>query len=158
MLVRPARPEDWPAVRGLLVQLGRPEPADDRDEEAFRRVFLDYLERGDAEALVAESDGRPVGFCDLEYRTRLNFTSPQGWIPDLVVDERERGRHVGAALIARAEELGRERGCWGMTLESATWRVDAHRFYVQNDWSDSGRSFTKALSDRVWPPPPPGDA
>lgn len=139
----------------LLAQLGRPDVRGTDQEAEARRVFLSYLAREDAVALVAERDGRLVGFLDMEYRTRLNFTSPQAWIPDLVVAEDARSEGAGGELIRRAEELARERGCWGMTLESASWRERAHAFYVREGWEDTGHAFTKSLSDLPWPPPPP---
>jgi len=154
--VREATVEDWPAVAALLAALGRPEALGTPEEEDLRRVFLEYLRRDDVAALVAEEDGRVVGFCDLELRARLNFTEPQAWIPDLVVAEEFRSRGAGAALLRRAEEIARERGAWGMSLESATWRERAHSFYEREGWSYSGKSFTKPLSDRPWPPSPPG--
>lgn len=156
MRIREATPADWPDVASLLAQLGRPDVRGSADEAAGRAVFEAYLARPDAVALAAEVDGRVVGFLDMEYRTRLNFTSPQAWIPDLVVDAGSRGGGIGRALLARAEELAHERGCWGMSLESATWRERAHAFYVREGWTDAGRSFIKALTDVTWPPPPPG--
>jgi GNAT superfamily N-acetyltransferase len=155
--VRQATSRDWPAVATLLAELGRPEALGTGDEASLREVFVRYVERPDTEALVAEFDGRVVGFVDMEYRTRLNFERPQAWIPDLVVGEVDRSRGVGSALLARAEELARERGCWGMSLESATWRTDAHRFYLREGWSDSGKAFTKSVTGEPWPPAPPGE-
>jgi GNAT superfamily N-acetyltransferase len=153
-LVRRATDEDWPAVASLLAELGRPEALGTPDEADLREVYLAYLPRDDVEALVAEDDGRITGFCDLEFRTRLNFFAPQAWIPDLVVAERDRSKGAGAALLGRAEELARERGCWGMSLESATWRRRAHAFYEREGWTDTGKSFTKSLTGEPWPPPP----
>lgn len=153
--VRDAGPADWPAVAALLVELGRPDAIGGPDEAALRAVFDGYIARPDAVALVAETGGRVVGFCDLEFRARLNFAEPQAWIPDLVVTESVRGSGAGAALLAEAERRARVRGCWGMTLESASWRTGAHAFYRRVGWTDSGLSFTKPLSDRPWPPPPP---
>jgi len=152
--VREARTEDWEKVAALLADLGRPQALGTGDEPVLRQVFDRYLSRPDVVALVAEVDGAVVGFVDLEFRTRLNFEEPQAWIPDLVVAEAERSRGAGHDLLARAEELARERGCWGMTLESATWRTRAHAFYLREGWKDSGRSFTKALGDTPWPPAP----
>jgi len=153
--VREASAEDWPAVAALLAELGRPEALATPEEEELRGVFLRYLERDDVVALVAEEDGRVVGFCDLEFRSRLNFAEPQAWIPDLVVAEEARSRGAGGALIRRAEEISRERGAWGMALESATWRERAHAFYEREGWSFTGKAFSRSLSDRPWPPPPP---
>ena len=155
--VREATTEDWPAVAALLAELGRPDVRGGPDEDESRLVFERYLDRPDTNALVAVEDGRVVGFCDLEYRTRLNFTTPQAWIPDLIVTEASRSRGAGAALLTRADQLARERGCWGMSLESATWRTRAHAFYEREGWTDSAKSFSRSLSDKPWPPPAPGE-
>lgn len=155
MRVREAVAGDWPAVAALLAELGRPEALATAQEEDLRGVFLSYLERNDVVALVAVEEGRVVGFCDLEFRSRLNFSEPQAWIPDLVVTEESRSKGAGAALIRRAEAISRDRGAWGMTLESAMWRERAHEFYEREGWSYTGKSFTKPLTDRPWPPRPP---
>jgi GNAT superfamily N-acetyltransferase len=153
--IREARPEDWTAVAELLAQLGRPDVRGTAEEDAAGVVFERYLERPDAVLLVAEDDGSVVGLLDMEYRVRLNFTTPQAWIPDLVVAEDWRSGGVGRALLARAEELAREEGCWGMALESATWRERAHAFYVREGWTDAGKSFSKLLAEGLtWPPAP----
>lgn len=153
-MIREANPDDWPEVADLLAELGRPDVRGSREEEEARELFLSYLGRPDAVALVAEDGGRVVGFLDMEYRVRLNFTTPQAWIPDLIVDEGARGVGIGRALLEQAEERARERGCWSMTLESATWRERAHAFYLREGWKETGKSFSKVLADVVWPPPP----
>ncbi|MGH2547667.1 MAG: GNAT family N-acetyltransferase [Actinomycetota bacterium] len=156
MLIREARPDDWPDVAELLAQLGRPDVRTTGEEAAARQVFERYLDRADAVILVAEDGGKVVGLLDMEYRVRLNFTTPQAWIPDMVVEEDSRSAGMGRALMARAEELARERGCWGMELESATWRERAHAFYLREGWTDSGKSFSKLLAEGLtWPPTPP---
>jgi GNAT superfamily N-acetyltransferase len=156
VLIRKARPDDWPDVAELLAQLGRPDVRATGEEAAARQVFERYLERADAVILVAEDGGKVVGLLDMEYRVRLNFTTPQAWIPDMVVAEDSRSGGVGRALMARAEELARARGCWGMALESAAWRERAHAFYLREGWTDAGKSFSKLLAEGLtWPPTPP---
>jgi GNAT superfamily N-acetyltransferase len=75
-------------------------------------------------------------------------------VPDLVVAESARGTSAGRALLEEAERRSRERGCWGMTLESANWRDSSHAFYQHVGWNDTGKSFTRAISDFQWPPAP----
>ncbi len=152
--VRPARAEDWPAVARLLAELGRPDVGDAPDDTAHRDAFSAYIERADTAAFVALVDGSVVGFIDMEFRQRLNFLSPQAWIPDVIVAETHRGSGVGKALLSRAEDAARERGCWGMTLESATWRTRAHAFYEREGWAETGKAFNKNLGDVAWPPAP----
>lgn len=154
MLIREAAPDDWEAVADLLAELGRPDVRASGEEAAGREVYHSYLRRADVVALVADDGGKILGFLDMEYRARLNFTTPQAWIPDLVVQEDSRSGGIGRALLNRAEELAGERGCWGMTLESAAWRDRAHAFYVREGWNDTGKSFTKILTDITWPPAP----
>ena len=158
MQVRDARDGDWPAVSALLAELGRPDVRGAGDEADHEARFRDYLARDDTVALVAEADGEVIGFVDLEFRQRLNFATPQAWIPDLVVAERARGTGAGRALLDEAERRSRERGCWGMSLESANWRESSHAFYEHVGWADTGKAFTRPLQEGlVWPPaPPPG--
>ena len=152
--VRVAEPRDWDDVAALLAELGRPDVRGTDDEAAARELFVAYLSRDDTVALVAEAEGRITGFVNVEFRSRLNFLRPQAWIPELIVTETDRSRGAGSALLTRAEELSRERGCWGMTLESANWRERAHAFYQREGWNDTGKSFFKNLTGVAWPPAP----
>ena len=73
-------------------------------------------------------------------------------MPDLVVAESARGTGAGRALLEEAERRARERGCWGMTLESANWRDSSHAFYEHVGWSD-WQSVLATFGDIEWPPP-----
>ena len=127
-MVRPAGPEDFDAVATLLAELGRPEvTAATRD--GAREVYLRHVARADTASLVAEAGGEVVGFMSLEFRERLNRTTPQAWIPDLIVSARRRGIGAGKALLLKGFEIARERGCWGVTLESGYQRKVAHEVY-----------------------------
>jgi GNAT superfamily N-acetyltransferase len=150
--IRPATSRDFAAVSTLLAELGRPvvHPGDPDHEAAF----ASYLARLDTAALVAEDEDVVVGFIDVEFRQRLNVAAPQAWIPDLIVTEAARSVGVGASLLAAAEDLARERGCFGMELESASWRTRAHAFYRREGWSETALAFSKSLGDTPWPPAP----
>lgn len=154
MEVRVARASDWPAVSALLAELGRPDVRGATDESFHRGRFEDYLARPDTVALVAVDGGEVVGFIDLDFRQRLNFREEQAWVPDLIVAEASRSRGAGSALLAEAMERSRERGCWSLTLESASWRARAHAFYEREGLENSAASFTKLLVDMDWPPKP----
>jgi GNAT superfamily N-acetyltransferase len=158
MVVRPAEPRDFEAVTALLEDLGRPQVLGTPHEEERRHLYLAWLDREDLDAHVAELDGEVVGFVDLHFVPRLNFEAPQAWVPDLIVREDARSRGAGAALLAKAEELARERGAFALTLESANWRTRAHAFYVREGMANTSKEFVKVLVDLGWPPPPPSGA
>ncbi|QIA26724.1 GNAT family N-acetyltransferase [Thermaerobacter sp. PB12/4term] len=138
--VRPAEPRDFEAVTRLLEELGRPAVPPEA-EAAAREVYLRHLHRPDTASLVAELDGRVVGFMSLEFRDRLNQLRPQAWIPDLIVTESARGLGIGKALLQRGMELARERNCWSITLESGHHRKVAHQLYRAVGMRDEGLFF-----------------
>lgn len=144
--IREARPSDWSGVAAVLAELGRPDVRGVPDEELHRQHFIAYLEREDADAFTAHADDKVIGFVNVEYRARLNYAAPQGWIAELIVAEGARGAGVGKALLSRAEAEARERRCWGIALESANWRNDAHRFYQREGWEQAALAFTKIYS------------
>jgi ribosomal protein S18 acetylase RimI-like enzyme len=152
--VREARPDDWLAVAALLAELGRPDVLAEADTDRHQEAFEEYLARPDTVALVAEGEGGVVGFVDMEYRSRLNFASPQAWIPDLIVAKRARSLGAGKALLAACEERARTRGCFALSLESANWRDRAHAFYEREGMEHVSASFAKVLQEGEWPPPP----
>jgi ribosomal protein S18 acetylase RimI-like enzyme len=142
-VIRAAGPDDFDAVTALLEELGRPAVT---DPETCRQVYARDLEDAETAHLVGEdANGRIVGFCSLHFRPRLNQVSPEAYVPDLIVTEAARSKKVGHALLSEAENRARRRGCHHLTLESAHWRKDAHRFYLAFGLTDDGLSFGKAL-------------
>jgi len=146
MRVRPAAPEDFQPVCDLLEELGRaPVTADTR--EACGRLWAHHLVDRETHHLVAESSaGTVIAFCSLHFRSRLNYPTPDAWIPDLIVSFSERGKGVARALLEEAEGRARRRGCFALTLESGYGRKEAHALYASFGMEDRGLYFGKPLS------------
>ena len=142
--VRPATADDFASVTALLQELGRPQVGP-HDEASARTIFERHIGREDTASLVAIAEGQVVGFMSLEFRDRLNRTTPQGWIPDLIVTESARGTGAGKALLQRGIELCRERGCCQVTLESGYERTVAHQLYEAAGMINQGYFFTLPL-------------
>jgi GNAT superfamily N-acetyltransferase len=155
--VRMASPDDWAAVAGLLVELGRGVAAGTADDPTHRQSFAGRLRRLGNVTLVAECDGEVVGVIDMEYHQRLGDHRPQARVNDVVVTERVRGTGAGTALLRRAEELARKRGCFRMALVTATWREASIAFYRREGWQDYGQWFVKSLVADVTPGGQPTD-
>ena len=145
MPVRPVTTDDYAAVCALLTELGRPEVTADTDA-ACRAVYAADLEDPAADHLVAvDDDGTVVGFCSLQYRRRLNQTTDEAWVPDLIIAERLRGTGIGRALLGEAERRARAHGCHQLVLESAYFRTGAHAFYGAFGMDDAAKAFVKKL-------------
>jgi GNAT superfamily N-acetyltransferase len=151
VVVRMAAPGDWGAVAGLLVELGRGVAAGTADDPTHRQAFAGRLRQLGNVTLVAELSGSVVGVMDMEYHQRLGDHRPQARVNDIVVTEAARGSGAGTALLRRAEELARKRGCFRLALVTAGWRDDSIAFYVREGWHDYGRWFVKPLADDVTP-------
>ena len=149
--VRLATPADWPAVAGLLVELGRGVAAGTADDPTHQLQFTGYIRRIDHVTLVATDGDDVQGVIDMEYHQRLGDHRPQARVNDIVVTDRARGRGVGRALLTRAEELARRRGCFRMALVTATWRAETIAFYERQGWQNYGEWFVKPLTEDVAP-------
>jgi ribosomal protein S18 acetylase RimI-like enzyme len=96
------------------------------------------------EMSVAVVAGRVAGLA--MFRTlELTVAGREMYVADLVTDESQRSRGVGRALLLHLEELGHERGCRSVTLESGVHRARAHRFYFREGFHVSSFHFTKAI-------------
>ena len=144
MNVRSAGPQDFAPVTALLEALGRAQVSEET-RESCRALYEAQLGDSDSDHLVAEDDGAVVAFCSLHYRARLNFPTPEAWIPDLYVAEEARGRGIGLALLEEVERRSRARGCHRLTLESGYQRDAAHRLYARFGLDDAGKFFAKRL-------------
>ena len=111
MRIRPALPEDRPAVERILKRWHALHVA--------RRGEL--LHALDHPALVADGEGAVVGVLVYVVRGR------EWEILALYVDERRRG--AGTALVAEARALAERAGCTRVWLITTNDNVDALRFY-----------------------------
>jgi ribosomal protein S18 acetylase RimI-like enzyme len=134
---------DFDAVTRLLAELGRPAPTEDK-LPALRRTYDQHVRRDDTGSLLALLEGVPVGFVSLELRQPFFTLAPQAWIPDLIVTDTARGRHVGAALLDAAFTAAQRRGAYAVALESGRHRAVAHGLYLAAGMTDVGSFFTLA--------------
>lgn len=143
MNVRRAEPRDADAVLALMEGLTRPAVADDPQPQ--RDVFLAHLDHADAELFVVELDGRVAGAASFWVQPRLNWTSPQAWIPDLFVDPPFRRRGAARALLDACAAEARRRGCHRLVLESGHHRAEAHQLYESYGFQHYGRAYSVQL-------------
>ena len=132
---------DFEASSRLLAELGRPSPTEEK-LPALRRTYVQHVGRSDTGSRLALLDGQPVGFISLEFRQPIFTTTPQAWIPDLVVTESARGRDIGAALLDAAFAEALARGAYAAALESGHHRAVAHRLYEAAGMTHVGSFYT----------------
>jgi ribosomal protein S18 acetylase RimI-like enzyme len=138
--IRDARPADARALAGLIGQLGYPTTAQAVEQR------LERLASSEADRLVvAESNGEIVGLSSLHTSLTLEYNEPAAKLSAIIVDERHRGRGVGEALVTEMEAEARRRGCCLIFLTTAARRAEAHAFYRQIGFEETGKRFAKWL-------------
>lgn len=141
VLIRTARASDADEIVRLTADLGY----DVAPADAAARLSR-ILTRADQQFLVAEFDGRPVGWLHLgvvEYIETGAFAVING----LVVDSSCRGQGIGRLLLEWAEDWATKQGVSIVRLWSTTSRERAHRFYERLGYTKikTQYSFAKAV-------------
>jgi N-acetylglutamate synthase-like GNAT family acetyltransferase len=137
--VRDAREEDSAAIAYLLGQLGYPASAD------AVPARIERMRAAGDRVVVAETGGRVVGLAALHVSPSLEHDAPAGKLAAIVVDETQRGRGAGRALVEAMEAEARERGCAVFFVTTAQGRADAHAFYERLGFAHTGQRYAKAV-------------
>lgn len=139
--LRPATAEDVDAVYGLICELKQAE----LDRSAFHAGFAANLLDHNMRYQLAEQDGHIVGMIGLHMQFHLHHANWIGEIQELVVMPQTRGLKVGSQLLAWAEAFARQAGAEMTELSTSVKRLDAHRFYLREGYTQSHFRFTKPL-------------
>jgi GNAT superfamily N-acetyltransferase len=141
LLLRAPRAVDAAPLARLLGQLGYP-AADGAVAERLQRLAGD----GRTTVIVAERDGLVCGLATAHCHDSLHRAEPSAQLTVLVVDEAERGRDVGRALVAEAERWARTQGASRLVVTTAAHRAGAHAFYERLGYGLSGRRYARELN------------
>jgi GNAT superfamily N-acetyltransferase len=144
--IREASDKDIPIILGLLYELGRPKPQKDSDVDTFRKLITKYLTDSDKQILVVVLDDvKIIGMVSMVFLPRLNRTTLEMYIPELVVLEKYHNQGIGKKLINSCIALAKEKKCHRIRLESGNQRKESHQFYKHLGFEQSALSFTKNL-------------
>ena len=130
--VRPARPQDVPAILGLVHELAVYEKAPDAveaTEDGFRAALFPSDGAPTAYAHVAVVNGTVVGMA-VWYLTFSTWLGGAGiWLEDLFVQPAHRGSGLGKAMLATLAALCTERGYGRLEWWVLKWNTPSIGFY-----------------------------
>lgn len=104
------------------------------DEAAARAFLAERLDHGDSVILIAESEGRAVGFVQLYPSFSSVSMRPIFVLNDLFVDSGARGTGIGGALLDAAVDHGRAAGAKSLTLQTEHTNEHAQAVYEAKGW------------------------
>lgn len=136
--LRPLGRDDFNDALALARELyGLP----DADPEPHRARYEALVNDVDAAPFLAIADGEPAGFIGFRFRRRLNHATFEGWVSDVYVRERFRGRGIGRALLGAVIAEWRLRGGHQVMLEAGTKRTEARALFEAIGFDDKGKYF-----------------
>jgi GNAT superfamily N-acetyltransferase len=141
-MIRPANPADVPIIARLIRALAEYEKLSHevvlREEDLHRHLFG---ERRHAEVLLAEDEGRVVGFALFFHNYSTFLARPGIYLEDLFVLPESRGRGYGKALLSHLARVAVERGCGRFEWSVLDWNTPSIEFYrsfgavPQEEWT-----------------------
>ncbi len=140
--IRPVRAGDVPVLAKLIRALARFEKLE-REVVMTEKLLSDGLfgQPSYAEAVLAEEDGKPIGFA-LFFHTYSTFLARPGlYLEDLFVLPDHRGHGVGRTLLEHLARVAVDRGCGRLEWAVLNWNRDAIAFYERlgarpnSDWT-----------------------
>jgi ribosomal protein S18 acetylase RimI-like enzyme len=154
--IRTALPADRDALVALIRILNTFEAALTQDRlvtraaaDAYHRSLLERIARQEGRLLVADVDGRVVGFMSLIVQEDQPFVREEvrrhGYVLDLVVDEEWRGQGIGRALLSEAERLTREKGLKRLVIGVVSGNDAAERLYEDCGFKIYAKAMLKAV-------------
>ncbi len=130
--IRPAIRDDVPVIAELIRGLARYEKLE--DQVVMTEALLDtalFGERPYAEVVLAEDEGRSVGFALFFHNFSTFLGRPGIYLEDLFVLPEHRGGGIGRTLLAHLARLAVERGCGRLEWAVLDWNREAIGFYLR---------------------------
>ena len=139
--IRFAQASDTNTILGFIQSLAAYENLSD-EVVATPELLREWIfEKKKAEVLLAELDGKPVGFA-LFFHNFSTFLGRAGiYLEDLFVLPEYRGCGCGTALLRRLAQLTLERGCGRLEWACLDWNQPSIDFYLSlqaqpmTDWT-----------------------
>lgn len=113
--------------------------------EAFR-ALTDFVWTRDHDTLIAELDGRPVGFLLALYDLPDEISlQPQAFVAYMAVEPSAQRRGAGRSMLAELERRARLRGVPHVSLAVTEENAAARALYARAGFRTERRMMTKAV-------------
>lgn len=150
LAIRPLTSSDSSFLRQILPRLNPGSTVSPRDPERMAAFFTsldatNILEEGH-EGYIAERDGEPLGLLIIWLDVDHFTDHARAHVEVLVVAQSAEGQGVGRALLAFAEQWGREHACREVVLNVFSTNTGAIAFYERLGFAPDHLRMSKTLA------------
>ncbi|MBD2101067.1 GNAT family N-acetyltransferase [Leptolyngbya sp. FACHB-261] len=139
--LRPATPDDTETIFHLIKALAAYEKLSHEVTGSLTQLHEHLFgARAYIEVILAEVEGKSVGFALFFHNYSTFLTAPGIYLEDLFVEPEYRGLGLGKALLTHLAQLAVERGCGRLEWSVLDWNEPAIGFYqrcgaqIMNEW------------------------
>jgi len=130
--------------------IGKQFQLDYPDTETFIKEKIEkLLIHPDEELLVYEDDEKVIAFISMHYIPQLAVKGDFARISYFTVDTTIRSKGVGRKIEEFCSDLAIKRNCDRIEVHCHSRRIDAHRFYSRQGFTESPKYFMKLLNESV---------
>ncbi|GAB7045497.1 GNAT family N-acetyltransferase [Catenuloplanes indicus] len=130
--VRRASASDAGVLARLLYEFNTEFDTETDSESVLKTRFARILTDDSVIALLSADGRQTTGFALITLRPAIWFDGPVATLDELYVVPARRGAGFGTALLSRARDVLRERGCPEMHINVDEVDVDTRRFYERH--------------------------
>ena len=148
MIIRKARNTDANDLKVLYFDyLTHYPPKEEQDMNLWRNLLDKFEKDENMHLLVLEEDGKAVSSVQMAIIESLTHNvRPFAVIENVVTHIEYRNRGFASALLEKASEIAKERGCYKVFLETGSNKESTLNFYRKNGFAiDEKHSFLKRL-------------
>ncbi len=148
MIIRKAKGTDANQLKILYFEyLTHFPPKEEQDMSLWQSLLEKFEQDENMYLLVAEEDGKVVSSVQMAIIEGLTHNvRPFAVIENVVTHADYRNRGLASALLEKASEIARERGCYKVFLETGSNKESTLNFYRNNGFAiDEKHSCLKRL-------------
>lgn len=121
------------------------------DAQQMEWFYGGQTQAKDAAVLIAETDGKIVGFAYVQYESKnyADMLVSAAWLHDIYVDEAARGTNAGRLLIEKSVETAKEFGAGKLMLSVAARNERARNFFKRSGFETTMFEMMLDLSEEV---------
>ncbi len=127
--IRKAIPQDAATIYDLIRKLAIYEKLENEMITSLDELRENIFDKNFAEVIIAEEDGKPVGFALYFFNFSTFVGKPGLYLEDVFVEPDCRGKGYGKKLLIELAKIAKERNCGRMEWSVLDWNTPSIEFY-----------------------------
>ena len=151
IIIRTVLLQDAEDITQIIREIGwfehlKSESAQITAERVRQHISLCLADNSHSSFVAEDENHKIIGYSSVHYLPFFFLPGPEGYVSELFISEKARGKSVGTALLEMVINEARKRGCARLSLiNSRTRESYIRQFYEKHDWKERSEVATFVL-------------